>query len=457
LAGMERAWQLRKCILADDVGIGKTPQSIGVMARALWNNGDGNCVVVTTASTKGQWVDEIQRFAPQLRVQLIDGHPKERAWRWKQDADVFVASYEYLLRGEDYNTLIRMAPLVLVCDEAFRLAGHTSKTTQRAKDLAMLADRVLLLHATPVERGLENLFSLMTLIDDRVLGSVDQFQTRFCRMTPRPKWLPANRVWRPKVEAYVNVQDFRFRVSRYIIRRTIKDVGLELPGIIPLPVYCTLTKDDEREYAAQVAKTLGSTGAPNIPALRRALSKSKAEDLKARMLEGDLTGERLVVFSEYKTVINQAAKVLEEFNPMVLTGDTSNADRRTIVRNFGTSDRAVLLMTEAGSRGLNLQAAHIVVNLDLPWTHGRLRQRIGRVCRIGQNADNIRVLNYVAVKKRGGMTVDHWLLCKVAGRRDLFAEVMRDDYEDEIGVEDITPTAFRQVLKMVEAGTLEGT
>jgi len=460
-AGMDRLWEIRKGILADDVGLGKTPQSLAIIARHHGDTGKPS-MVVTTASTKGQWYDEAERFTPSLNVKPIQGEKAERHARMNTTADIYILNYEQTIMPDVWEWMKAKSWGVVVFDEAYRLGGHQSKTTQRGIEIARITDRLLLLNATPIERGLENLFSQMQLIDRRVFGSFEHFKSRFMLIEKKPPYIEAmerkrgkRTRWRPKVIGYTNIVDAKIRLRPYMIRRTAGEVSLPLPGLVAVPIYTRMTAADDQEYGRAVREAFNSKIATAlIPKIRLAMVKSKAEDLSAR-LRGELANEAVIVFSQYERAIHEAARILAPFGPAVISGSVSAKERSTIVRLFGTQGHRLLLMTEAGSRGLNLQAAGTVVNLDLPWTHSQLRQRVGRIRRIGQTRDSVRVLNYVAEKRRGQPTIDHWLARIVMNRRDLHVDVLGDDDVDEMGIEQLANVRFRDVLRYVEQGDVE--
>jgi hypothetical protein len=155
-------------------------------------------------------------------------------------------------------------------------------------------------------------------------------------------------------------------------------------------------------------------------------------------MRNELAGERLVVFTRLATVANWVAARMkaEGFYPWVITGSTPDAERTEIRRRFSdpASVGRLLVGTDAMCRGLNLQAAGVVVNLDLPWNGARLRQRVGRIDRLSQERSTVLVLNYVACLPNG-CTVDEYFLETVVRKQGQFEEFFGNDGVDEIGAE----------------------
>ena len=176
---------------------------------------------------------------------------------------------------------------------------------------------------------------------------------------------------------------------------------------------------------------------------------AKLDDLR-ELLKGDLEGERVVVFSRFKECVKIAVKALSEFNPITITGDTPHSVRAMNQRRFSHRHGAgrVLICTEAADRGLNLQAAGVVVNIDLPWNAAKLRQRVGRINRVSQERGSILVINYVITHPRGG-TIDEYMMSKIIPKRQLFRDVLGDADVDELGNEEIDPQAVTKYISQI--------
>lgn len=107
-------------------------------------------------------------------------------------------------------------------------------------------------------------------------------------------------------------------------------------------------------------------------------------------LELDLNEPRIkiLVFTEFRATQDMLTEYLEQkgFKVTSINGSMDIDERLQAQRDF-RDDCQVMVSTEAGGEGLNLQFCHVVVNYDLPWNPMRLEQRIGRVDRIGQDKD----------------------------------------------------------------------
>ena len=135
----------------------------------------------------------------------------------------------------------------------------------------------------------------------------------------------------------------------------------------------------------------------------RALTRNAKSDALSRGLDRAFTvaracgwPEKAVVFTEFRRTQDHLKALLEERGYAVtcLSGDSGGADRRQALVEEFRGRTQVLLMTEAGAEGLNLQFCNLVVNFDLPWNPQRIEQRIGRCHRYGQARD-VLVVNFL--------------------------------------------------------------
>jgi hypothetical protein len=164
----------------------------------------------------------------------------------------------------------------------------------------------------------------------------------------------------------------------------------------------------------------GGAGRPRAPAAARAM-RSELAELRAcaklaRTIQSNAKGdalvrgldraftvakacgwpEKAVVFTEFRRTQAYLARLLaaKGYSVTCLSGDVSGADRRQALVEEFRNRTQILLMTEAGAEGLNLQFCNLVVNYDLPWNPQRVEQRIGRCHRYGQQRD-VLVLNFL--------------------------------------------------------------
>ena len=447
-----------RAVLADDMGLGKTLQAIAASAWLVDEGRAERVLVVCPASLKHQWAREIERFSGKS-VQVVGGDARARAVQYRRRATYTIVNYELVTRD---LSVLRASPYdVLVVDEAQRIKNWRTKTAEAVK--ALPSRYAFVLTGTPLENRLEDLYSLMQLVDPRMLGPLWQFTAQF-HVTDE----------RGRVEGYRNLTELRRRLRPGLLRRDRSIVRDQLPDRIETLIELPL---DERQQelhdaAMRSAASLAAirTRRPLTPveetqllsALQTARmacdaaglvdgeteSSPKLEELR-RLLEEQCVeaGRKVVVFSQWKRMTDLAERVARDLDIGCahLHGGVPTASRGALTDAFrddpGTQ---VFLSTDAGGVGLNLQAATVLVNLDLPWNPAVLEQRIARVHRLGQRETTHIVLLVAspAYESRVGSLL--------AGKQALFDNVVAEkDDADAVG---ITRRALDVALRALDAG-----
>ncbi|WP_269084087.1 DEAD/DEAH box helicase [Sorangium cellulosum] len=389
-----------RALLADDMGLGKTLQAIAA-CELLRRRGEARRIlIVTAASLKHQWAQEIARWTGE-RAAVLGGSPAQRSGALAAEAAYTVLSYE--LTWRELSRLQALAADVLVLDEAQRAKNFRTKT---AATLRAIPSRFLfVLTGTPVENRLDDLYALLQLVDPALLGPLWRFNADFHRQDERGR-----------IVGYKNLGELRRRVAPVALRRERAEVLLDLPPLLEQTRYTPLTREQrelDADYRAQAARLVAI-------AERRALRKEELDRLmmllmKARQacnalelcdprrqkraspkldeleaLIAEITAHprnKVIVFSEWVGMLALARERLDRLRVghVMLHGDVPTERRPALLDRFREDPAVrVLLSTDAGGVGLNLQAASYVVHLDLPWNPARLDQRTARAHRMGQ-------------------------------------------------------------------------
>ncbi|WP_437830397.1 DEAD/DEAH box helicase [Sorangium sp. So ce1153] len=389
-----------RALLADDMGLGKTVQAIAA-CELLRRRGEARrLLIVTAASLKHQWAQEIARWTGE-RAAVLGGSPMKRTGALALGAAYTVLSYEITWR--ELSRLQALEADVLVLDEAQRAKNFRTKT---AATLRALPSRFLfILTGTPVENRLDDLYALLQLVDPALLGPLWRFNLDFQRQDDRGR-----------VVGYKNLGELRRRIAPAVLRRERAEVLLDLPPLLEQTRYTPLSREQrelDADYRAQAGRLIAiserrplrkeeldrlmmlllkARQACNALELcdpkRGKRASSKLDELEAVVAE--ITAQprnKVIVFSEWVGMLALAAERLDRLGVgyVVLHGDVPTERRPALLDRF-REDAAVqvLLSTDAGGVGLNLQAASYVVHLDLPWNPARLDQRTGRAHRMGQ-------------------------------------------------------------------------
>jgi superfamily II DNA or RNA helicase len=459
-----------RALLADDMGLGKTVQAIAA-AHALMQRGEaGRALVVCPASLKRQWADEIARFT-RRNAAVVSGMRAARKAFYAPGPEFTIANYEIVLRDAD---LIAAAGYdLLIVDEAQRIKNWRTRTAEAVKAIA--APLVFVLTGTPLENRLDDLYSIMQLVDRRVLGPLWAFNESFIEiMTEKGKGQEKSR----RVTRYRNLGELRRRLRPVMMRRDRGEVLTQLPERTDSRYYVPLTRAqfdlmvDAEAQAAMIASRARTR--PLLPQELRALfaflqiarmacnavrlvdrkgpDESPKLDEFERIVEELCVegGRKAVVFTQWEIFQRMAAARVERLGVghVRLHGGVPSEKRGDLIARFRDDpDCRLFLSTDAGGVGLNLQSASAVVNLDLPWNPAVLEQRIGRVHRLGQR-ENVTVLLVIADN-----SFERKMEKLLAGKQSLFdATILPDAEAESVVVPSVTLGIARELFAGIEVG-----
>ncbi len=425
LDGIAFAVGTGRAILADDMGLGKTIQGIGV-AELLSRHADiRRVLVICPASLKSQWRNEIARFSERT-VQLVVGAGAERHEQYASDTFFTICNYEQVLRD---LTAVESVPWdLIILDEGQRIKNWESKTSNIIRSLE--SPFRLVLSGTPLENNLGELFTVARFVDEQRLGPAYQFFHRHRVVDDRGKAI-----------GYHQLDELRSTIGPILLRRTRDQVAKQLPERTDQIIRIEPTAeqkeihDGNQQIVAQIVSKKYLTEM-DLLRMRRALAmmrmvadstylvdqKEPEYSTKLERLSELLAGllddptRKIVLFSEWKRMLDRIERRLDEFGCRYvrLDGSVPQKKRPEIISTFQEeSDCRVILMTNAGSTGLNLQSANVVINADLPWNPAVLEQRIARAHRMGQQ-NPVHIYNLVTTG-----TIEEGLLDTLASKQDL--------------------------------------
>ena len=391
-------------ILADEVGLGKTLQSLAVCDSAQAKR----VLILCPAILKEQWKSEITRWLGPVPVAVIAGTADQRKIKWQAPARFYVANYELLLR--DFEYIDTRTWDYIIADEGTAIKNPKAKCTKLIKKLH--ATHRLVLTGTPVANDLQDLWSLVDFCQPGMCGSYWDFLNRYCI---RDFW--------GKIYSYQNVDELKSILAKVMIRRRAEEVLRELPECITTEVPFTLSAPEAKLYN-QIRKellfeidkmdiskinqptTLQSTivkmlrlqqCADSMELLGDKAVSTKVEVCRGILNEALADGRKAIVFTKFSSMATLLARDLVEFNPLVITGDVEQSKRQPIVDEFNNNPvNQILIMTSCGQFGLNLQAASVVVHFDQEFSISKMIQRTGRAHRMGQTKT---VLEYSLLAK----------------------------------------------------------
>lgn len=378
-------------INAYPVGTGKTLMTLAALEHLHCQR----ILIIAPKSLQYQWQAEINKWLPNWQTTVIDGNRAQRAKLYATSNPLLILSYD--LARIDFDLLNSLPPWdVIVCDEAHRLGTVSTKTRKAIKQYQ--AAHRFGLTATPLMNHPAELYGLIDWCQPGALGSYKLFLERY---TKRNKW--------GGILYTLNLKELSANVRRYMIRKELSELAVELPPLTIEDVPFDLSGKERALYHQLRAELLFDIEQSLINKVENPVlvqmtlvkmlrllelcdsmellgedqTSSKLEILKDRLT--DIGDNKVIIFSRFKRMINILERELEAFKPCVITGDITGQGRAAALEAFRSNpDRRIMLCSEAGGEGLNLEAANIIFHYDLPYSYGKYVQRNGRIARLTQ-------------------------------------------------------------------------
>jgi len=384
-------WGVGAC-LADEMGLGKTVQTLALLlARAP----QGPALVVAPTSVCLNWVSEITRFAPTLKVMVFGAGDRSRMLADLQPLDLVVASYGLVQQEAELFSSVQWHTIVL--DEAQAIKNALTKRSQAV--MALKGDFRMAVTGTPLENHLGELWNLFRFINPGLLGSQEKFNERFAN--PIEKQQDAGARAR-----------LRRLIQPFILRRTKLQVLSELPSRTEIVRQVDLSSEEVALYEALRRSALEKLAEVDAPTSKKSL-QILAEIMKLRRAccnpqlvapelglassklaaFGELLDELLenrhkaLVFSQFVDHLSLIRAYLDQrgIAYQYLDGATPMQERKKRVDAFQAGEGDVFLISlKAGGTGLNLTAADYVIHMDPWWNPAVEDQASDRAHRMGQ-------------------------------------------------------------------------
>lgn len=422
-------------ILADEMGLGKTLQTlIYLQHRKVTGLSKAPSLVVCPTSLVRNWVDECAKFTPEIQTLLLHGNKRQSQFKRIAEHDLIITSYALLRRDiAEYQTF-EFDTIVL--DEAQHIKNRTSQNAQRAKMLRGVSR--LILTGTPIENSLLDLWSMFDFLMPGYLGPATDFRDRY--------EIPISKGGDERAQSRL-----RQRVQPFILRRTKAEVARDLPAKLEQISLCELTEEQKKVYQQileQGRRDVTESSARNgqekgrmavLTALMRLRQvcchlkmlpnldnkewnePSAKLDYFSELLDQAVDGgHRMLVFSQFVTLLKLVAAKLEERKISFCYLDGSTVDRLGEVHRFqnDASIPVFLISLKAGGTGLNLTGADTVVHFDPWWNPAVEEQATARAHRIGQ----VRIVNSYKLIARG--TVEEKIVSLQQRKKDLIKNTL---------------------------------
>lgn len=404
----------KKALLADDMGLGKTAQTINALVHGKLNP----ALVVCPATLKFVWADEVEKWHPEWKVQVI----KNGADPIDRTADVVVVNYDLLVKKRP--ELLSLDYKAIVLDEAHYIKNPKAQRTRVAIELAWRIPYRFLLTGTPV---INKPIELVPLL--KCMGRLNEFGGwhNFTKRYAPPRNVRRGGRTIKVYDGAANLHELRGRLERScMIRRTKQEVLKELPRTqrVTIPVeidnkqeyrrcendlkswlmeQAIMAEDEEdmekwRNSVSVLGMNATAETLTKITYLKQVAARGKVKQVITWVRDFlEDTDRKLVVFAHHRDIIDELHKAFPD--AAVIRGGDSQEQREKAVKDFQNHGACRLFIgsVKAAGVGLTLTAASDVLFAELTWSPADLQQAIDRVNRMGQESD--RVFAYFMVAK----------------------------------------------------------
>ncbi|WP_096434689.1 DEAD/DEAH box helicase [Alteribacter populi] len=422
-----------KAILADEVGLGKTIEAGLILKEYMIRGLVKKVLILVPASLVSQWCQELnEKF-------FIPAVEQRKHYVWDR-CDVIVSSIDTAKREPHRKTIYEQDYDMIIIDEAHKLKNKNTKNYQFVRNLKKKF--CLLLTATPVQNRLSEVFHLISILKPGHLGNEDRFSKEFKNADEH--------------------EELRHLVQKVMIRNRRTDSEMDWPKRLVNTVEVDFSEEEKQLYEA-VTRLKNQWSSQHewslfpftVLTLQRECCSSREavfmtlkglleqeelapalkEELQSvmKMVEGvtrhakaekalklvQSIDDKVIIFTEYRAtqLYLQWYFAQHGIKAVPFRGGFKRSKKDWMKQLF--KDHAqVLIATEAGGEGINLQFCHHMINYDLPWNPMRIEQRIGRIHRLGQEQD-VHIYNF-AVQN----TVEDHIMRTLYQKIGLFEEVI---------------------------------
>ncbi|GKU24543.1 DEAD/DEAH box helicase [Clostridium folliculivorans] len=412
-------------ILADEMGLGKTVQTIAFITSEI----NKKFLIVTPTSLIYNWKDELERFSPDIKFEIIHGNKNktENLSELIENNTVILTTYGTL--KNNVQSYIDSYFDYCIIDEAQNIKNSASKTKLAIKSIK--AKVHFALTGTPLENTLTELWSIFDFVMPNYLLSKESFEKKF------------------SANDYESIELLKTLISPFILRRTKQEVIDELPDKVEKTLIIEMTsmqKSIYSSYIKDIRKSLRDASKGKIeifsyltklrqicldPSLLIPNYSGGSSKLEAAIsiIEDQIESNgKVLLFSQFTSALAKIADDLEKQNIAYyyIDGSTPAKERLRLVNEFNQSDNVsvFLISLKAGGTGLNLTSANLVIHFDPWWNPAVEDQATDRAHRIGQK-NIVEVIKLVA---KG--TIEENILTLQHNKKQLIDSILTGELKD---------------------------
>ncbi|MDM5208394.1 MULTISPECIES: DEAD/DEAH box helicase [Cytobacillus] len=399
-----------KAILADEVGLGKTIEAGLILKEYMIRGLVKKALILVPASLVSQWAIELNsKF-------FIPAVAQKKSYVWEQ-CDVVVSSIDTAKREPHRSLVFEQNYDLIIIDEAHKLKNNKTKNYEFVQSLKKKF--CLLLTATPIQNRISEIFNLVSLLKPGHLGTETSFYEKY----------------KKNARSLDDDEGLKELVNKVMIRNRRQDTGIEWTKrhVETVPIH--FSKEERALYDAissmhregnwmtdsqfslmTLQREACSSREAVFYTLRNMLKKQEQPSVAFQQKMEELIGlveniqqnakaqkaleiiqqinDKVIIFTEYRATQLFLQWFLKQHNiTSVPFRGGFKRGKKDWMRELFQNHAQVLIATEAGGEGINLQFCSYIINFDLPWNPMRLEQRIGRIHRLGQKND-VHIYNF---------------------------------------------------------------
>ncbi|MFH1259697.1 MAG: SNF2-related protein [Elusimicrobiota bacterium] len=425
-----------RVLLADEVGLGKTIEAGMLIKEYLLRGMVKNILILVPTSLVSQWREEmIQKFGVEFVTTddpVFHADP-DKFWEKR----FIIASLNTAKGSKNFAGVVSNFYDLVVVDEGHHLKNRKTLAWQLVNQIKKRF--IFILTATPVQNNLIELFNLITLLKPGQFKTEKLFRQEYMQKNAQPSLLQKDKL--KTLLRDVMIRNTRSVIDLKLPKRYATTLRLE-PGELEKQVYdqiSSMARESSNSLSTPMVQLLMREAGSSPFALKDTLLKlnpslsnsaanileiiDRIEDLaKGKALIELLLknpAEKKVVFIQYLKSMDYLVSLLEKNNlPFVqFRGGMKAGEKEEAIARF-KSGIPILISTESGGEGRNLQFCNTIINFDLPWNPMRIEQRIGRLHRIGQTRD-VFIFN-LSVKN----TLEDYMLNILENKLNLFEMII---------------------------------
>lgn len=416
LSATLRSWQdfgtkyslvQKKVLIGDEMGLGKTLISIAAMTHLTAAEEQNRFLVICPASIMTNWERELDKFS-KIKVYRAHGNYREAILEtWKQTGGVAITTYE-TSQVLDFSDVDKID--MLTVDEAHYIKNPDAKRTKGVRELTNKSEYALYLTGTPLENKVQEMTEIIKPLESAI----------------------AQELKRPRMTIQAN--EYRKKIAPVYLRRTKKDVALELPPLTQVEEWEEFGDEEFEEYKDAVAngkfmrmRRAAWTGSSshNSPKLKRLLELAE---------EAYENNNKVIVFTFFRDVIETVVDALGERVVEPIHGGVPIGQRQEIIDEFRDSSTKNVLVAQinTAAHGLNIQFANTIIFCEPQIKPSLESQAVARAYRMGQ-VDNVFVYRLLTVN-----SIDELMMDMLGNKQALFDEFADRSYlqEEVEGIEE---------------------